>query len=250
MDDILEVLDCWLQSLWSLYNVSSPLAYSPTNIPLPLKKEMATHSSITVWKIPWTEEAGGLPMGSQESDTTYRLNHHHHHHPLKKSAVILPWGCGYHLKSTCGARWSGKKYIQSYALRRSSGAKKRKKIRSLSSMCLLVFLSLLWLRRDVTNAVYVRSYFKLYILLSQPFEFGRIVPILQRKIIVSNRIRNETRSFNLPNSWVFQANLKSSSLRPPCMYLEGEKRSNSAPLHLVGTLTIWPGVLFYGFWVI
>ena len=29
------------------------------------------------------------------------------------------------------------------------------------------------------------------------------------------------------------------------MYLEGEKRSsNSAPLHLVGTLTIWPGVYF------
>ena len=44
---------------------------------------------------------------------------------------------------------------------------------------------------------------------------------------------------------MFQANLKSSSLRPLCMYLEGEKRSsNSAPLHLVGTLTIWPGVYF------
>ena len=25
-----------------------------------LEKEMATHSSILVWKIPWTEEAGGL----------------------------------------------------------------------------------------------------------------------------------------------------------------------------------------------
>ena len=31
-----------------------------------LEKEMATHSSILVWKIPWTEEPGGLPsMGSQ-----------------------------------------------------------------------------------------------------------------------------------------------------------------------------------------
>ena len=30
------------------------------------EKEMATHSSILVWKIPWTEEPGGLPsMGSQ-----------------------------------------------------------------------------------------------------------------------------------------------------------------------------------------
>ena len=26
----------------------------------PLKKGMATHSSILVWKIPWTEEPGGL----------------------------------------------------------------------------------------------------------------------------------------------------------------------------------------------
>ena len=26
----------------------------------PLEKEMATHSSILAWKIPWTEESGGL----------------------------------------------------------------------------------------------------------------------------------------------------------------------------------------------
>ena len=37
----------------------------------PLQKEMATHSSILAWKIPWTEEPGGLQsMGSQELDTT------------------------------------------------------------------------------------------------------------------------------------------------------------------------------------
>ena len=37
----------------------------------PLEKEMATHSSILAWEIPWTEEPGGLqPMGSQESDMT------------------------------------------------------------------------------------------------------------------------------------------------------------------------------------
>ena len=31
-----------------------------------LEKELATHSSILVWKIPWTEEPGGLQsMGSQ-----------------------------------------------------------------------------------------------------------------------------------------------------------------------------------------
>ena len=27
----------------------------------PLEKEMATHSSILAWDIPWTEEPGGLP---------------------------------------------------------------------------------------------------------------------------------------------------------------------------------------------
>ena len=32
----------------------------------PLEKEMATHSSILAWKIPWTKELGGLQsMGSQ-----------------------------------------------------------------------------------------------------------------------------------------------------------------------------------------
>ena len=32
----------------------------------PLKKEMATHSSMLTWRIPWTEEPGGLQsMGSQ-----------------------------------------------------------------------------------------------------------------------------------------------------------------------------------------
>ena len=32
----------------------------------PLEKEMATHSSILAWRIPWTEEPDGLQsMGSQ-----------------------------------------------------------------------------------------------------------------------------------------------------------------------------------------
>ena len=32
----------------------------------PLEKEMATHSSILAWRIPWTEEPGGLQYtGSQ-----------------------------------------------------------------------------------------------------------------------------------------------------------------------------------------
>ena len=37
----------------------------------PLEKEMATHSSILAWRIPWMEELGGLrSTGHKESDTT------------------------------------------------------------------------------------------------------------------------------------------------------------------------------------
>ena len=43
----------------------------------PLEKEMATHSNILAWKIPWPEEPGGLlSMGPQESDMTRGLKHH------------------------------------------------------------------------------------------------------------------------------------------------------------------------------
>ena len=52
----------------------------------PLDKEMATHSSILTWEIPWTEEPGKShgwrslvgcrPWGREESDTTERLHFH------------------------------------------------------------------------------------------------------------------------------------------------------------------------------
>ena len=43
----------------------------------PLEKEMAPHSSILAWRIPWTEELGGLQStGCKESDTTERLHFH------------------------------------------------------------------------------------------------------------------------------------------------------------------------------
>ena len=36
----------------------------------PPEKEMATHTSMLAWEIPWTEEPGGLQsIGSHESDT-------------------------------------------------------------------------------------------------------------------------------------------------------------------------------------
>ena len=41
-----------------------------------LEKEMATHSSTLVWKIPWIQEPGRLhsPRGHKESDTTERFH--------------------------------------------------------------------------------------------------------------------------------------------------------------------------------
>ena len=43
----------------------------------PLEKEMATHSSILAWRIPWREEPGRLQStSSKESDTTELLNFH------------------------------------------------------------------------------------------------------------------------------------------------------------------------------
>ena len=56
----------------------------------PLEKEMATHSSILAWRIQWTKEPGRLQStGSQESDTTYCLNHHHRFSELPFHKVVL-----------------------------------------------------------------------------------------------------------------------------------------------------------------
>ena len=40
-----------------------------------LEEEMATHSSILAWEIPWTEEPGGIVHGVTKSRT--RLEHAH-----------------------------------------------------------------------------------------------------------------------------------------------------------------------------
>ena len=54
----------------------------------PLEKEMATHSSVLAWRIPWMEEPGGLQStGRKESDSTEWLHFHFHHLLLK---IILP----------------------------------------------------------------------------------------------------------------------------------------------------------------
>ena len=43
----------------------------------PLEKGMATHSSILAWRMPWTEEPGGLQLtGHKELHMTERLKLH------------------------------------------------------------------------------------------------------------------------------------------------------------------------------
>ena len=45
----------------------------------PLEKEMATYSSIPIWKITWTEETGGQQsMGSQKSWTCLKQQPNSH----------------------------------------------------------------------------------------------------------------------------------------------------------------------------
>ena len=68
-----------------------------------LEKEIAVHSSILAWRIPWMEEPGGLPyMGSQRSDTTEQLTHNKH---------------------SCGLWWQ----VPSNTLRRNNHTKMKKK---------------------------------------------------------------------------------------------------------------------------
>ena len=40
----------------------------------PLEEEIATRSSILHWRIPWTEEPGGLQFTGSQKDTTERLS--------------------------------------------------------------------------------------------------------------------------------------------------------------------------------
>ena len=75
----------------------------------PLKKEMATHSSILAWKIPWTEDPGGLQsMGSQELDTTDRLSTCHVLDTILSLFQILS-----HLISNSSAAAAAAKLLQS-----------------------------------------------------------------------------------------------------------------------------------------
>ena len=56
-----------------------------------LEKGMATHSSVLAWRIPRTEEPGGLQsMGHRESDMTEQLTHTHTHTHTQRPSSIPP----------------------------------------------------------------------------------------------------------------------------------------------------------------
>ena len=70
------ILNIFSMSFPSVSVVKNPLALPVMQVRFlvledPLEKEMATHSRILAWEIPWIEEPSGLQsMGSQETDTT------------------------------------------------------------------------------------------------------------------------------------------------------------------------------------
>ena len=68
----------------------------------PLEEEMATHSSVLAWEIPWTEEPGGLQSMGSQRDTTEQLTFslhftsaralHHTSPVMGVITVIYRWG--------------------------------------------------------------------------------------------------------------------------------------------------------------
>ena len=65
---------------------SSPFSYSLHYLLTPKTKEMAAHSSILAWKIPWTMEPGRLPsMGSQRVGHNWADSH-------PKTKKVFPGG--------------------------------------------------------------------------------------------------------------------------------------------------------------
>ena len=71
----------------------------------PLEREMATHASILAWRIPWTEEPGGLQsmvsrrvrhywVTNAHTHTHTRVHVHTHTHTVSKIVPRHPYGFG------------------------------------------------------------------------------------------------------------------------------------------------------------
>ena len=66
----------------------------------PLERKWPPYSRILVWRIPWTEEPGGLQsMGSQKTDLTYQLNNNKKSYLRKYGPFRLLEGAG--LRNSC-----------------------------------------------------------------------------------------------------------------------------------------------------
>ena len=91
--------------VWSYMHLTSLVAQMVKRLPTmwetwvhslgwedPLEKEVATHSSILAWKIPWMEEPGRLlSMGSKRvrHDWVTSLTHRYYRDDMKSSPLIL-----------------------------------------------------------------------------------------------------------------------------------------------------------------
>ena len=84
-----EELDTTEQLTLSLCSVAIYI-YSVIHIQ---EKAMASYSSTLAWKIPWTEEAGGLQsMGSRLSDFTFTFHFHALEKEMATHSSVLAWG--------------------------------------------------------------------------------------------------------------------------------------------------------------
>ena len=91
----------------------------------PLEEEMATHSSILVWRIPWTEESGGLQsMGSWRARHNWATKHSTILNTCKRDQIIpmIPFNVFFSPTTHLSQRIEGKISRLSYqALDRNFG---------------------------------------------------------------------------------------------------------------------------------
>ena len=67
----------------------------------PLEGGMATHSSILAWRIPWTEEPGGLQsMGSQRVRHDWQLNNNGKFYSLSPLSSLKVFPSEYKISSS------------------------------------------------------------------------------------------------------------------------------------------------------
>ena len=66
--------EIWIPSLGQEDLLEKEIATHPLSGEDPLEKGMAVHSNILAWRIPWTEEPGGLPSDTIEQLSRLRLS--------------------------------------------------------------------------------------------------------------------------------------------------------------------------------